>query len=58
MSSYEQTFLVALRNKFESKKTGNIYLREQYNELLVTSCHMYYLTTYNPDHEMKRSGGI
>jgi hypothetical protein len=35
MSSSEQTFLVALRNKFESKKTRNIYPREQYNELLA-----------------------
>jgi hypothetical protein len=26
---------VALRNKFESKKTRNIYPREQYNELLA-----------------------
>ena len=35
MSSSEQTFLVAIRNKFESKKTRNIYAREQYNELLA-----------------------
>ena len=37
MSSSEQKFLVALRNKFESKKTRNIYRgpREQYNELLA-----------------------
>lgn len=35
MSSSEQKFLVALRNKFESKKTRNIYPREQYNELLA-----------------------
>jgi BMFP domain-containing protein YqiC len=35
MSSSEQKFLVALRNKFESKKTRNIYAREQYNELLA-----------------------
>ena len=35
MSSSEQSFLVALRNKFESKKTRNIYPREQYNELLA-----------------------
>ena len=26
---------MALRNKFESKKTRNIYAREQYNELLA-----------------------
>ena len=35
MSSSEQKFLVALRNKFESKKTRNIYPRKQYNELLA-----------------------
>jgi hypothetical protein len=35
MSSSEQKFLVALRNKFESKKTRNIYPREKYNELLA-----------------------
>ena len=35
MSSSVQKFLVALRNKFESKKTRNIYPREQYNELLA-----------------------
>ena len=35
MSSSEQKFLVALRNKAESKKTRNIYPREQYNELLA-----------------------
>ena len=35
MSSSEQKVLVALRNKFESKKTRNIYQREQYNELLA-----------------------
>jgi hypothetical protein len=35
MSSSEQKFLVALRNKFESNKTRNIYPREQYNELLA-----------------------
>jgi hypothetical protein len=35
MSSPEQKVLVALRNKFESKKTRNIYPREQYNELLA-----------------------
>jgi BMFP domain-containing protein YqiC len=35
MSSSEQKFLVALRNKFESMKTRNIYAREQYNELLA-----------------------
>ena len=33
--SSEQKFLVALRNKFESKKTRNIHPREQYNELLA-----------------------
>ena len=37
MSSSEQQFLVALRNKFESKKTWNIYAREQYNELWLRS---------------------
>ena len=35
MTSSEQKFLVALRNKFESNKTRNIYPREQYNELLA-----------------------
>ena len=35
MSSSEQKFLVALRNKFESKKTRTIYSREQNNELLA-----------------------
>jgi hypothetical protein len=35
MSSSEQNFFVALRNKLESKKTRNIYPREQYNELLA-----------------------
>ena len=35
MSSSEQKYIVALRNKFESKKTRNIYPREQYNELLA-----------------------
>jgi hypothetical protein len=35
MSSSKQKFLVALRNKFESKKTRNIYPREKYNELLA-----------------------
>ena len=35
MSSSEQIILVALRNKFESKKTRNIYPIEQYNALLA-----------------------
>ena len=35
MSSSEQTFLVTLRNKFESKKNRTIYSREQNNELLA-----------------------
>ena len=35
MSSSEQNFVVALRNKFESNKTRNIYSGEQYNELLA-----------------------
>jgi plasmid maintenance system killer protein len=35
MSSSGQKFLVALRNKLESKKTRNIYPRKQYNELLA-----------------------
>jgi hypothetical protein len=32
---FRTKFFVALRNKFESKKTRNIYPREQYNELLA-----------------------
>ena len=35
MSSSEQNFVVALRNKLESNQTRNIYPREQYNELLA-----------------------